>query len=178
MSQVQEAAKSSPPAATEPGAIESELSVRKNVRVRASAERAFHVFTEGFDTWWPKTHHIGSSPMTRGIMEGRVGGRCYSEQADGTECQWGQIVAWEPPTRFVMAWQVTPEWKFEPDLARCSEVEVKFTPSDDGTTWVELEHRHFERHGQGGDAMRKQVGSPGGWGQLMDLFRAKAEEVA
>src|ERR1700683_5433501 len=121
MSQVQEAAKSSPH-----GATESELSVRKNVRVRASAERAFKVFTEGFDSWWPRTHHIGDSPMTRGIMEGRVGGRCYSEQADGTECRWGQILAWEPPTRFVMAWQVMPDWKFEPDLSKCSEVEVSF----------------------------------------------------
>jgi uncharacterized protein YndB with AHSA1/START domain len=173
MSQVQQATESSPLKATE-----SELSIRKNVRVRASVGRAFKVFTEGFDGWWPKTHHIGSSPMIRGVIEGFVGGRCYSEQADGTDCQWGQILAWEPPTRFVMAWQITPDWKFEPDLARCSEVEVKFTPSADGTTWVELEHRHFERHGQGGEAMRKQVGSPGGWGQLMELFRVKAEEAA
>jgi Activator of Hsp90 ATPase homolog 1-like protein len=171
MSQVQEATESSPLRATEPG-----LPVRKNVCVRASAARAFKVFTEGLDTWWPKTHHIGSSPITRGFMEGRVGGRCYSEQADGTECQWGQIVVWEPPTRFVMAWQVTPDWKFEPDLSKCSEIEVGITPCDDGTTWVELEHRHFERQGQGGDAMRKQVGAPGGWSQLMELFRAKAEE--
>jgi len=173
MSEVQEATQPSPLAATG-----SELSVRKNVRVRASAARAFKVFTEGFDSWWPKTHHIGSSPMARGVIEGFAGGRCYSEQADGTECQWGQIVAWEPPSRFVMVWQITPEWKFEPDLAKCSEVEVKFTPSADGVTWVELEHRCFERHGEGGNDMRKQVGSPGGWGQLMELFRAKAEEEA
>jgi hypothetical protein len=171
MSQVQEATESSPLRATEPG-----LPVRKNVRVRASAARAFNVFTEGLDTWWPKTHHIGSSPMTRGIMEGQVGGRCHSEQADGTECQWGQIVSWEPPTRFVMARQVTPDWKFEPDLSKCSEVEVRITSYADGTTWVELEHRHFECRGQGGDAMRKPVSAPGRWSQLMELFRAKAEE--
>jgi hypothetical protein len=108
-------------------------------------------------------------------MEGLVGGRCYSEQEDGTDCQWGQVVVWDPPTRFVMAWQVTPTWQFEPDLAKCSEVEVKFTPSEDGTTWVELEHRHFDRHGDGSDNMRNQVDQPGGWGGLMELFRAEAE---
>jgi hypothetical protein len=171
MSTVQETVTISAPAASE-----SEFPVRKTVRVRANAARAFRVFTEGIDTWWPRTHHIGKSPMTRAVIEGRVGGRCYSEQEDGTECDWGQILAWEPPTRFLMAWQVTPTWQFEPDLAKCSEVEVKFTPYDDGTTWVELEHRHFERHGEGGSSMRNQVDQPGGWGGLMTLFAAKAEE--
>ena len=173
MSQVQEATESSPLGATEPA-----MPVRKNVRVRASAARAFKVFTEGIDSWWPKTHHIGSSPMTRAIMEGRVGGRCYSEQENGTQCDWGQILVWEPPLRFVMAWQVRPDWQFEPDLEKCSEVEVKFTPSSDGTTWVELEHRHFERHGEGGGNMRNQVDQPGGWGLLMELFRVAAEREA
>jgi len=147
--------------------------VRKSIQVRANAARAFKVFTEGFDSWWPKTHHIGDSPMTRAIMEGRVGGRCYAEQEDGTECQWGQITVWEPPSRFVMAWQATPEWKFEPDTERCSEVEVTFTPQSNGSTLVELEHRNFERHGVGANKMRNDVN--GGWGPLMDLFRVEAE---
>jgi len=164
------------PASAIPAAVESTIPVRKNIRVRANAARAFRVFTEGIDTWWPKTHHIGKSPMTKAVLEGRVGGRCYSDQQDGTQCDWGQILVWEPPTRFVMAWQITPTWQFEPDLAKCSEVEVKFTASDDGTTWVELEHRQFERHGDGGANMRNQVDQPGGWSQLMELFRGVAED--
>jgi hypothetical protein len=163
------------PVSAMPATAESAPPVRKNVRVRANAARAFRIFTEGIDTWWPKTHHIGKSPMTKAVMEGRVGGRCYSDQEDGTQCDWGQILVWEPPTRFVMAWQVTPTWQFEPDLAKCSEVEVTFTPSEDGTTWVELEHRHFERHGDGGGNMRNQVDQPGGWDQLMEFFHTEAE---
>ena len=62
--------------------IVAEPSVRRSVRVRANVERAFRVYTAELDSWWPKTHHIGSSPMTRAVMEGHVGGRCYSEQAD------------------------------------------------------------------------------------------------
>ena len=65
--------------------------VRKSIRVQANAARAFKVFTEGIDSWWPKTHHIGKSPMLRAVLESCVGGRCYSEQADGTECDWGRI---------------------------------------------------------------------------------------
>ncbi len=152
--------------------------VRKSVRVKAGVEKAYRMFTEGMDSWWPRTHHIGSSPMTRVVVEGRAGGSLYTEQEDGTSCPWGSVLAWEPPHRFVFAWQVRPDWKFEPDLAKCSEVEVIFTPADDGTTLVELEHRGFERHGGNFAGMRAQVGSTGGWGTMLEMFGKKAEEGA
>jgi len=151
--------------------------VRKSIIVRASVERAFRVFTEGIDSWWPRGHHIGKSPMTKAILEGRPGGRCYSEQADGTECDWGTILVWEPPLRFVMAWQVSPAWTYEPDLAKSSEVEVRFTAEPDGATRVDLEHRYFERHGAGVEAMRAAIDSPNGWTGLLDLFRGRAEQL-
>lgn len=153
-----------------------DTSVRKTITVKASPERAFRVFTDGIDTWWPKTHHIGSSPMTKAVLEARPGGRCYSEQENGVDCQWGTVLEWDPPRRFVMAWQATPAWQFEPDIAKSSEVEVTFTAERDGSTRVDLEHRAFERHGEGWEQMKAQVGSPGGWGGLLNLFAAKAEE--
>jgi len=80
-------------------ATETIAPVRRSVVVRASAERAFSIFTDDFDSWWPRSHHIGSSPMKKALIEGRVGGRCYSQQEDGTDCPWGQILVWEPPSR-------------------------------------------------------------------------------
>jgi uncharacterized protein YndB with AHSA1/START domain len=152
----------------------SETAVRKSVTVQASVDKAFRVFTEGLDTWWPRTHHIGKSPMTKGVIEGFAGGRCYSEQADGTECDWGKILVWEPPQRFVMAWQVTHTWGYEADLAKASEVEVRFTPEPGGATRVDLEHRYFERHGEEWETMRTSIDSPGGWGLLLGLYAEKA----
>jgi uncharacterized protein YndB with AHSA1/START domain len=150
-----------------------EPAVRKSVTVKASAERAFQVFTEGFDTWWPRSHHIGKSPMTKAIIEGFPGGRCYNEQADGTDCPWGEILVWEPPRRFVMAWKISPQWQYEPDLAKSSEVEVRFVPEPDGSTRVELEHRHFERMGEGWENTRNQVDSNKmGWSDLLDMYAA------
>jgi uncharacterized protein YndB with AHSA1/START domain len=149
--------------------------VRKTVTVKTGIEHAFHVFTAGFDSWWPRTHHIGSSKMTKGILEARVGGRCYSEQEDGTECDWGSIVAWEPPHRVVFAWQITPEWKYEPNLAHSSEVEIRFTALPRGDTRVDLEHRHLERHGAGAADLRAGIDGPGGWGGLLDLFAKGAQ---
>jgi uncharacterized protein YndB with AHSA1/START domain len=152
--------------------------VRKSIRVRAGVERAYRVFTDGMDSWWPRTHHIGTSPMKKVVVEGREGGAIYTEQEDGTSCPWGSVLAWEPPHRFVLAWQVRPDWKYEPDLAKCSEVEVRFTPADDGTTLVELEHRGFERHGGNYAGMRGQVNSEMGWGTMLEMFGKIAEEGA
>jgi uncharacterized protein YndB with AHSA1/START domain len=152
--------------------------VRKSIRVRASAERAFRAFTTEMDSWWPRTHHIGKSPMKRVVFEGRRGGAIYTDQEDGTPCPWGTVLTWEPPHRFVFAWQVNPDWQYEPDLAKCSEVEVRFTPADDGTTLVELEHRNLERHGGDCATMRDKVNQEGGWNGLLVMFAAKAEEAA
>jgi uncharacterized protein YndB with AHSA1/START domain len=150
--------------------------VRKSITVNATVERAFDVFTAGYDSWWPREHHIGTSPLTEAVIEGRAGGRCYAKQADGTECDWGQILTWDPPHRFVLAWQINPEWKYEPDLAKSSEVEVRFTPEPGGGTRVDLEHRRFDRMGPGGQSMRDGVDAPGGWGTLLEMFQARAEQ--
>jgi len=155
----------------------TDVPVRKTITVNASAERAFKVFTEGFDTWWPRSHHIGKGALEKAIIETRLGGRCYGREADGTECPWGTVLVWEPPRRFVIAWQITPEWGYEPDVTKSSEVEVQFTPQDGGGTRVDLEHRHFNRMGPGGATMRVGVDSAGGWGMLMEAFKAAAEKL-
>jgi uncharacterized protein YndB with AHSA1/START domain len=150
--------------------------VRKTIDVNAGLERAFSVFTDGFDSWWPRSHHIGTQPMERAIIETRTGGRLYSRQIDGTECDWGRVLVWEPPRRLVMAWQITHQWGYEPDLAKASEVEIVFTPLGPNSTRVDLEHRHFERHGAGAMSMRTAVDSPTGWGGLLQLFADRVNQ--
>jgi uncharacterized protein YndB with AHSA1/START domain len=149
--------------------------VRKTITVNASPEHAFAVFTDGFDTWWPRSHSLSKAPMEKAVIETRLGGRCYQRSVDGAECDWGQILEWEPPHRFVIAWQLNEKWQHEPDLAKCSEVEVRFTGEPGGSTRVDLEHRYFERHGEGGNAVRTGVDSPDGWGALLQLFATAAE---
>ena len=96
--------------------------------------------------------------MKRAIVERRVGGRCYTEQVDGTECDWGTVLAWDPPHRFVMAWQITHDWEYEPDSR---EVErgrgALHATSAKDCTRVDLEHRLFSRYGAAGEVMRTAV---------------------
>ena len=146
--------------------------VLKTVVVNAPRERAFKIFTEFFGGWWPSSHHIGKQPYETAILEGRLGGRWYERATDGTECEWGRVLAWEPPARVVLSWQIGPEWQQVPDVSKASEVEVRFIVESPSTTRVELEHRHLERHGAGSDNMRTQVDSPGGWGLIVELFQS------
>jgi hypothetical protein len=149
--------------------------VRKHVLVRVSARRAFELFTDQMDSWWPKTHHIGSSPARRIVVEGFEGGRVYTEQEDGTECPWGAVLVWEPPRRFVMAWRVSPSWQYEEDLAKCSEVHVQFEELPEGGTNVTLEHRYLHRHGEAWETLRNAVDREEGWQLLLQLYADAVE---
>ena len=142
--------------------------VRKTLQVKASQARAFEVFTAGFARWWPATHSIGKSALKDAIMEPQVGGRWYERGEDGSECDWGRVLAWEPPARLVLSWQLSAQWKFDPDLL--TEVEVRFIDEAGERTRVELEHRNLDRHGDGWEATRDAIGGDDGWPLYLQRF--------
>jgi uncharacterized protein YndB with AHSA1/START domain len=148
--------------------------VCREITVDVAAERAFDVFTRRLDAWWPHdSHHIGRMPAIA-VLEPRVGGRCYSLDEEGTQCDWGRVLAFDPPRLLRFAWLLTPDWQYEPDPDRASDVTVTFTETEPGRTQVVLVHAGFERYAAGGDTMADQVGGAGGWGVLLDRFAAYA----
>ena len=145
--------------------------VRKSIRVNVNADRAFDIFTSGIGRWWPHDHGIGKKPFTP-VIETRLGGRWYELAEDGTQTNIGKIVAWEPPTRFVVTWDINSRWKSDTTVS--SEVEIKFIPDGANATRVELEHRKFEQMGaEPGEAMRKSV--DGGWPAMLERFKSETE---
>ncbi len=150
--------------------------VQRSITVRAPIEKAFKVYTEGFDGWWPRAHHIGTADLAEAVLEPRTGGRWYERGVDGSECEWGHVLAWEPPHRLVLTWQINGAWQYDPDPEHASEVEVLFTDLGDGRTRVDLEHRGFERLGDSSASLAEAVGNDeGGWGGLLTMFAAAAE---
>jgi uncharacterized protein YndB with AHSA1/START domain len=152
-------------------------SVTKSIVVNAPVERAFDVYTQQMQTWWPPDHHLLDAPLERMVFEPRVGGRIYDVGTDGSECQWSRVLAYEPPMRVVFSWDINLQWKIETDPERTSEIEVRFTPEGDGRTRVDLEHRNLDRHGDGWEAMAAAVGAENGWGLGLGRFAEAAAQA-
>jgi uncharacterized protein YndB with AHSA1/START domain len=149
---------------------EATTSVRESIVVQAPVEAAFSAFTEDIGSWWPPDHHVLQAPLAEMVFEPREGGHVYDRGTDGSECRWARVLAYEPPERVVISWDIALNWEIETDPDRTSEVEVRFTPEGPDRTRVELEHRKLERHGEGWEKMRDAVGSPGGWPKGLQAF--------
>jgi uncharacterized protein YndB with AHSA1/START domain len=142
--------------------------VRRSIVVNADIDRSFSAFTRGIGRWWPRTHSIGSSPQADVVLEGRAGGRWYERSQDGSECEWGKVLQWEPPSRILLAWQIDGDWKYDP--AFVTEVEVTFTALAARQTRVEVVHRNLERYGDKAAKIRDAVDSEGGWNGILKSY--------
>lgn len=143
--------------------------VRKVIVVNAPQAHAFDVFARRFDVWWPRDHHIGKTAMKTAVIEPRAGGRWYERGEDGSECEWGRVLRWEPPNRLVLSWTIN--GKFQVDGTVESEVDVQFLAEGEKRTRVELEHRIAAADAA---ALRDAVDSPRGWGSLLEIYAKEA----
>ena len=143
--------------------------------VKAPVDTCFRVFVDGFGTWWPPEHHIGENrEITAFTIEPFAGGRCFDTDTEGTECQWGTVLAYEPPAKLVLAWHIQGDWQIDLDPAKQSEVTITFTDSGDGTTAVRLEHARFEHHDLP-EGVAGPVASEGGWPYIVGRFVDRVE---
>lgn len=147
--------------------------VRKVVRVQAPQAVAWRVFTEQMGTWWPLVYYkIGKANAVDAVIEPQVGGCWYERGADGSTCQWGSVLVWEPHSRLVLSWDISADWQYDPTLK--TEIEVRFSADGNNCTRVELEHRHLDRYGARRDEMRRIFDSEGDWGRLLEAFARAA----
>jgi uncharacterized protein YndB with AHSA1/START domain len=144
--------------------------IRKTIEVDAPIERAFAVFTNRMGAWWHKEHSINrATTQADVVIEPRSGGRWYEVGDDGSEKDWGRVLAYDPPGRLVLAWQLTRDFEYDPDFE--TTVEVNFEEHGQ-LTIVRFEHRDLERMGAG--AAETLEGMDGGWDMLLGLYKAVA----
>ncbi len=134
--------------------------IRKTVSVPSPREAAFALFTERIGDWWPRAYALGGERTERIVLEPRPGGRVYEVETGGTEHDWGEVLACEPPERLMLSWGLNG-----------SEVEVRFLPEAGGTR-VELEHRGWEKL----EDARQRAQYDAGWDAILARFVALASE--
>jgi uncharacterized protein YndB with AHSA1/START domain len=156
--------------------IETIESIRRDVVVPVSPEKAFEVFTARMTDWWPSAHHIGSAPIEQVVIEPHEGGRWYTRHEDGSETSTGYVMAWEPPERLVITWQIGADWRYDPKLV--TTVEISFLAEARDRTRVRLEHRDLERFGPEAPRMRDMFEGPGAWTATLSAYAAAFGDVA
>ena len=148
-------------------------SVKKVVSVQAAPEIAWRVFTEKMGSWWPMAiYKIGKAKAVDAVVEPYVGGRWYERGDDGSTCDWGRVLSWDPPSRLVLSWDISADWQPDPSLN--TEIEVRFTADGNHATRVEFEHRRLDRYGARRDEMRRIFDTEGDWGRLLEMFARAA----
>jgi uncharacterized protein YndB with AHSA1/START domain len=147
-----------------------DTTVQAQIVVEAPLERAFSVFTDGFGRFKPPEHNLLEVEIAETIFEPSVGGYLYDRGVDGSECRWARVLAYEPPHRVVLSWEISPQWRLETDPEKTSEWEARFVSETPQRTRVELEHRNLHRHGEGWEEEREGVAGDGGWPLYLQRF--------
>jgi uncharacterized protein YndB with AHSA1/START domain len=146
-------------------ASDPETTVRTSVVVAVTVEHAYRAFTEEMSAWWPSDHHIGRTNMVAIVLVPRIGGRWYELGDDGSDCDWGIVLGWDPPRHVALSWHLDGDFRFDPSAQRSSRVDVWFRAQPDGGTLVELEHSGLDRHGPTWRRLRDSIS--GGWPRVL-----------
>jgi hypothetical protein len=109
--------------------------------VACSAEHAFVTWTSRISNWWPEDHTITGEAGLEVVLEPGVGGRIYERTRTGTEYEWGEVTAWDPPARLAYLWHL------RRDRRQATDVEIRFIALAEDRTRVEIEHDGWDRLG-------------------------------
>jgi hypothetical protein len=145
--------------------------IRQSTLVRSDIRRTFDVFVDTIAQWWPlRPYSIGQDRVRDVVFERRVTGLIYEVWDDGHTVTWGRLLAWQPPTRFVMTWEILPA---------VTEVELTFRALGPALTRVAVEHRGWEAltEEQLAAATTVEGGYRAGWAEVLATF-ARAVEAS
>jgi uncharacterized protein YndB with AHSA1/START domain len=148
--------------------------IRQATTVRSDRAHTFDVFVATIGQWWPLQPYSAGKGRVREVhVERCVDGRVYERWDDGTEVDWGRLLAWDPPERLVMTWTMTPA---------PTEVELTFAALGPALTRVAVEHRGWEAlsDAQLGEDCARPGGYAGGafvrgWEEILGCLTAAAE---
>jgi len=129
-------------------------------------EDAFAVFTEEIGAWWPLPTHSVFGERSGGVHF--VDGYLVEMATDGSRSTWAEVLEWEPPNRFALAWHPGGT------AGDANRVEVTFE-SDAAGTRVQVRHDGWEQFGQEGLRRRRGYVGPSAWGHVLDHYADGAE---
>lgn len=133
--------------------------LRREVRVRCDAARAFEAFTAEIDAWWPRTHRRWDA--SRMVLEPVLGGRVLEIASSGEEAELGRVIAWDPPRALAYTWRPGA-------IAGPTRVDVRFV-SERARTRVEIVHSEGEA-AMGAEWPKRAERFARAWSEVLPAF--------
>jgi uncharacterized protein YndB with AHSA1/START domain len=149
--------------------------VTHHVVVEANVADAFAAFTEDLGKWWPLAYTFSQAGFVDAGVEPRAGGIWFERNEKGESLSWGEVREYVPGERLVLAFAIGADRQPVAN-DKASEVEVRFSAAGPDRTRVELEHRDFERHGEGAETLRAGMDSAQGWPLILAELRRWVRE--
>ncbi len=146
--------------------------IRHEITVDVPPGDAFAAFSEGMNAWWPRDFTWSGQALERIAIEPRPGGFAHEIGPGGLRLDWARVMAWEPPHRLALSWQVGPDRVPEVSPANASHVELQFEAVGAGRTRVSLVHDGWERHGEGGADYRDKFDVNRVWSRILEAYAA------
>ena len=146
----------------------------KTIEVPCSQAKAFTVFLDEMDSWWPlgkfSISMYQGAPAKAIRVDAKPGGKIVEISPDGTEYEWGTIKSYDPPNFVSMDFHIAPPGD---DTANArSLVEVRFTALGTNRTRVTLTQSNWEVFGEKA-AMLRDRGYGQAWGLIFEgAFKA------
>lgn len=137
--------------------------ITKEIRVEATPETAFAVFTERIGEWWPlERYSIFGAEATVAFEDNRI----VERSPNGEVSIWGEVLELEATARLRFTWHPG-----RPEDEEPTEVELTFVADGEGTL-VTLVHSGWER--VGGERRASRDSYDNGWPGVLELYRRRA----
>lgn len=109
-----------------------------SLRVKATPQEAFDVFTQEIAAWWRPNALFQLTPRGDGVLNFENRERLVTTLADGKQFEIGRVSAWAPGEKLAFSWR---QATFTPE--QTTQVTVLFEPVGDETR-VTVEHRGWD----------------------------------
>ncbi len=149
--------------------------VKKTITVPITKEKAFNAFVNQFNAWWPKEYTWSQHHLKEIKIDAKKNGLCTEIGPFGFRCDWGRVTEVEENKKITFKWQISPQRVPEPNPDKASEITVSFQENS-GTTSIELEHAHFENHGEGAEEYQQAMNSEYGWDYILQRYTVFCEK--
>lgn len=122
-----------------------------------SPSHAFEVFTARIGEWWDPQYSGDAETFKTVTIDPRMRGQITERHEDGSEHDWGEVIAWDPPAKVAFSFTLAQDRTF-PSVVRAT-----FVPAEQGTL-VTFEHGGWSKHNA------EARGKFTDWAHLLDRY--------